>query len=114
VILRSSIIFGNLPPLSPITRGLFVQVLAAQCSAVAPCLLVCHGAGVCWTCARNEASVRRSWMWQWMDGALRGTEPIDFFNDEYRNPVFVQDILAVICKLCKLSIAGTYHRLQYP
>jgi dTDP-4-dehydrorhamnose reductase len=53
-------------------------------------------------------------MWQWMDGALRGTEPIDFFNDEYRNPVFVQDILAVICKLCKLSIAGTYHRLQYP
>jgi dTDP-4-dehydrorhamnose reductase len=67
VILRSSIIFGALPPLSPITRGLFVQ---------------------------------------WMDGALAGTEPVDFFNDEYRNPIFVGDILTVIRKLCELSIAG--------
>lgn len=67
VILRSSIIFGTLPPLSPITRGLFVQ---------------------------------------WMDGALAGTEPVDFFNDEYRNPIFVCDILTVVRTLCELSIAG--------
>ena len=33
---------------------------------------------------------------QWMEGALTGPEEVSFFEDEWRNPVFVGDILRII------------------
>lgn len=33
---------------------------------------------------------------QWMDSALAKGEPLDFFHDEFRCPVFVKDLVAVI------------------
>jgi len=42
------------------------------------------------------ASVARALFLQWMDSALAGTEKVSFFNDEFRNPIFVQDILKIV------------------
>lgn len=38
---------------------------------------------------------------QWMDGVLSQRQQVDFFNDEYRCPVYVKDMVDVILALTK-------------
>ncbi|KAG0593959.1 hypothetical protein M758_UG035400 [Ceratodon purpureus] len=44
---------------------------------------------------------------QWIDGVLSSGEGADFFDDEYRCPVFVKDVVQVIKLLMEKSFAGT-------
>lgn len=44
---------------------------------------------------------------QWMDKVLSQGETTDFFCDEYRNPVYVHDVVDMVCRLLMLSTEGT-------
>lgn len=44
---------------------------------------------------------------QWIDGVLLSGEGADFFEDEYRCPVYVKDVVQAIKLLVERSFAGT-------
>lgn len=44
---------------------------------------------------------------QWIDGVLSSGAGADFFEDEYRCPVFVKDVVQVIKLLMETSFTGT-------
>jgi dTDP-4-dehydrorhamnose reductase len=44
---------------------------------------------------------------QWIDGVLSSGAGADFFEDEYRCPVFVKDVVQAIKLLMEKSFAGT-------
>mmetsp|Transcript_22484 Transcript_22484/g.31275 ORF Transcript_22484/g.31275 Transcript_22484/m.31275 type:complete len:314 (+) Transcript_22484:102-1043(+) len=50
-------------------------------------------------CPPPFTPVPRPLFLQWMEGALRGPDPIDFFHDEWRSPIFVHDIVKIITLL---------------
>ena len=48
---------------------------------------------------------------QWIDGVLSKGEKKDFFHDEFRCPVYVKDVVAIILALTTRWISGII--LQY-
>mmetsp|Transcript_24145 Transcript_24145/g.40472 ORF Transcript_24145/g.40472 Transcript_24145/m.40472 type:complete len:315 (+) Transcript_24145:69-1013(+) len=55
--------------------------------------------------------VPRTLFVQWMEGALTGPEEVSFFEDEWRNPIFVDDIIAVVNTLLVKDIDAVWpHR----
>mmetsp|Transcript_50765 Transcript_50765/g.162509 ORF Transcript_50765/g.162509 Transcript_50765/m.162509 type:complete len:206 (-) Transcript_50765:106-723(-) len=52
--------------------------------------------------------VARALFLQWMDGVLAKGEPMTFFEDEFRCPVYVEDIIGI----CKGLVAGSPQ--EYP
>ena len=48
---------------------------------------------------------------QWIDGVLSKGEKKDFFHDEFRCPVYVKDVVAIILALTSRWISGII--LQY-
>lgn len=49
---------------------------------------------------------------QWIDGVLSSGAGADFFEDEYRCPVFVKDVVQAIKLLMEKSFAGTSNRMH--
>lgn len=49
------------------------------------------------------APVPRQLFLQFIDGALQEGKPVTFFHDEFRNPVYVRDIVRVAARLCELA-----------
>lgn len=43
---------------------------------------------------------------QWIDGVLSKGDKMDFFYDEFRCPVYVKDVVAIILALTNRWIAG--------
>ncbi|CAA7017368.1 unnamed protein product [Microthlaspi erraticum] len=43
---------------------------------------------------------------QWMDSVLQKGDAVEFFHDEYRCPIYVKDLLAVIMKLINTWVAS--------
>ena len=52
---------------------------------------------------------------QWIDGVLSKGEPIEFFHDEFRCPVYVKDVVEIILSLTNKWISGIteYFTFQY-
>lgn len=53
----------------------------------------------------NYRKVLDIWM-QWMDGVLSQGQHVEFFNDEFRCPVYVKDMVDVILSLTKTWLSG--------
>lgn len=45
-------------------------------------------------------------MMQWIDGVLSRGDKVEFFHDEFRCPVYVKDLAAIILALINRWIAG--------
>jgi dTDP-4-dehydrorhamnose reductase len=43
---------------------------------------------------------------QWMDGVLSQGQQVEFFNDEFRCPVYVKDMVDVVLSLTKTWLSG--------
>lgn len=43
---------------------------------------------------------------QWMDSVLSQGQQVQFFNDEFRCPVYVKDMVDVVLSLTKSWLAG--------
>lgn len=43
---------------------------------------------------------------QWIDSVLSKGEPAEFFYDEFRCPVYVKDVVAIILKLTDSWLSG--------
>lgn len=50
---------------------------------------------------------------QWIDGVLSKGNKVDFFHDEFRCPVFVKDVVAVILALTEKWVTGEELHLQH-
>lgn len=48
---------------------------------------------------------------QWMDSVLSSGKETDFFEDEFRNPVYVGDVVAAIHKLVESADQGELPRV---
>lgn len=44
---------------------------------------------------------------QWIDGVLSKGDRVEFFNDEFRCPVYVKDVVDVILALTRKWISGS-------
>lgn len=45
-------------------------------------------------------------MLQWIDGALAKVEKVEFFQDEFRCPIYVKDLVNIILALTTQWISG--------
>lgn len=63
-------------------------------------------------CAMIEGVDLSNGDWQWMDGVLSSGEGGDFFEDEYRCPVYVKDVVQAIQLLMEKHFAGVQHPLH--
>jgi len=45
-------------------------------------------------------------LFQWIDGALAKGEEVQFFHDEFRCPIYVKDLVAIILALTSQWISG--------
>jgi len=55
-------------------------------------------------------------LFQWIDGALAKGEEVQFFHDEFRCPIYVKDLVAIILALTSQWISGIgplLHMLMY-
>jgi len=45
-------------------------------------------------------------LFQWIDGTLAKGEEVQFFHDEFRCPIYVKDLVAIILALTSQWISG--------
>jgi dTDP-4-dehydrorhamnose reductase len=55
------------------------------------------------------APIPKSLPIQWIDGVLSNGEPVEFFHDEFRCPVYVKDVVAIILTLINKWISEQKH-----
>ncbi|HNT37230.1 MAG TPA: sugar nucleotide-binding protein, partial [bacterium] len=50
----------------------------------------------------------------WLKGCLDKGEPVTLFTDEYRTPIYLPDLIAIVDEALRKDLQGVYHVASHP